>query len=56
MKKIEISHNLTIPGWGIIPAGQQFKVEKYNSRYVYIKLKERVILRVARKADCKIIY
>lgn len=56
MKKIKTSHDLNILGWGLIPAGTQFNVEKFNSRFVYVKLREHVTLRLARKADCEIIY
>lgn len=56
MKKIKTSHDLQIPGWGFIPAGTQFKVDKFNKRFVYVKLHERVNLRLARKADCEVLY
>lgn len=56
MKKIKTRHDLNIPGWGFIPAGTQFKVEKFNKRFVYVELKERVNLRLARKADCEVLY
>lgn len=56
MKKIKTRHELNIPGWGVIPAGTPFKVEKFNKRFVYIELKPYVTLRLARKADCEVIY
>ena len=56
MKKIELKHDMQIPGWGFIPAGTKFNVEKYNNRFVYVKVRERVILRLARKGDCNIVY
>ena len=56
MKKIKTSHELNIPGWGIIPAGTSFNVDRFNKRFIYVSLKERVILRLARKADCIILY
>lgn len=56
MRKIETSHELNIPGWGKIPAGTPFKVERFNKRFVYVMLKERVELRLARKSDCVVIY
>ena len=56
MKKIRTKHNLEIPGWGHIPAGTEFKVDKFNKRFIYVKLHERVTLRLARKADCEVIY
>lgn len=56
MKKIKTSHELNIPGWGIIPAGTPFMVEKFNKRFVYVEVKEQVILRLARKADCIVVY
>lgn len=56
MKKIRIKHDLQIPGWGKISAGTEFKVDKFNRRFVYVKLHDRVNLRLARKADCEVIY
>lgn len=56
MKKIKTSHELNIPGWGIISAETEFKVEKFNKRFVYVKLTEYTTLRLARKADCEVIY
>lgn len=56
MKKIRTKHDLQIPGWGNISAGTEFKVDKFNKRFVYVKLKDRVTLRLARKADCEVIY
>lgn len=56
MKKIKTKHDLNIIGWGYIPAGTPFKVERFNKRFVYVMLKERVELRLARKADCEVIY
>lgn len=55
MKKIELSHNINIPGYGILKEGTPFKVEKFNKRFVYVKLGN-CELRLARKSDCKIIY
>lgn len=51
MKKIKTRHDLNIPGWGLIPAGTSFKVEKFNQRFVYVKVREHVTLRLARKAQ-----
>ena len=56
MRKIKTKHDLQIPGWGFIPAGTSFKVEKFNKRFVYVNLKDRVTLRLARKGDCEIVY
>ena len=56
MRKIKTRHDLNIPGWGAIPAGTEFKVEKFNKRFVYIQLKDHVTLRLASKADCEVIY
>lgn len=56
MRKIEISHDLMIPGWGLIPKGATFKVERYNSRFVYVMLNAACELRLARKGDCKKLY
>ena len=56
MRKIRTKHELNIPGWGIIPSGTQFKVVRYNKRFVYVEVKERVELRLARKSDCEVMY
>jgi len=56
MKKIRLRHDMMVPGWGFIPSGAAFKVSRYNSRFVYVELREGVILRLARKADCEKIY
>ena len=56
MRKIRIRHDLRIPGWGLIPAGVEFKVDRYNSRFVYVELREGVTLRLARKGDCEKVY
>ena len=56
MKKIKIKHDMNIPGWGRISAGTPFKVERFNKRFVYVEVAERVTLRLARKADCEIVY
>lgn len=56
MKKIKTSRELNIPGWGIIPAESEFKVEKFNKRFVYVKLTEYTTLRLAKKADCIVLY
>lgn len=56
MKKIKTRNDMTIPGWGFIPAGTPFKVEKYNARFVYVEVNRGVILRLARKRDCEIMY
>ena len=56
MRKIKTSHDLNIPGWGKIPAGTPFKVERFNKRFIYVLVNDRVELRLARKADCEIIY
>lgn len=56
MRKIKTRHDLNIPGWGFIPAGTEFKVQKFNSRFIYVTVKERVVLRLARKSDCEVIY
>jgi hypothetical protein len=37
MKKIELKQDTKIMGLGTIPAGTQFKVESFNSRYIYVK-------------------
>ena len=56
MKKIRLRHDMMVPGWGLIPAGTAFKVDRYNSRFVYVVLRDGVFLRLARKADCEKIY
>ncbi len=56
MRKIRTKHDLMIPGWGRIPMGTEFKVDKYNSRFVYVELRPGVVLRLARKGDCEKIY
>lgn len=56
MRKIKIKHDMNIPGWGWLRQGQEFKVESYNSRFVYVLLADRVRLRLARKADCEKVY
>lgn len=56
MRKIKTRHDLNIPGWGFIPAGTTFKVLKSNSRFVYVEVKKRTVLRLARKSDCEVIY
>ena len=56
MRKIRVRHDMRIPGWGLICEGTEFKVERYNSRFVYVALREGVTLRLARKADCEKIY
>ena len=56
MRKIKTSHDLNIPGWGFIPAGTPFKVERFNKRFIYVLVNDRVELRLARKADCEVIY
>jgi len=56
MKKICVRRDIVVPGWGLIPAGSAFRVDRYNSRYVYVKLAEGVVLRLARKSDCEKIY
>ena len=56
MRKIRVTHDLYIPGWGRIPARTEFKVERYNQRFVYVLVGERVELRLARKSDCQKVY
>lgn len=56
MRKIKTKHDMVIPGWGKISAGTPFKVERFNKRFVYVRVKENVELRLARKADCEVIY
>ena len=56
MRKIKTKHELNIPGWGIIPAGTPFKVIDFNKRFIYVYVNERIKLRLARKADCEVLY
>ena len=37
MRKIRIKQDTRIIGVGVIPAGTEFKVEKFNSRFVYVR-------------------
>ena len=56
MRKIKLSHDMFVPGWGALKKGAPFKVDRFNKRYVYVSLADRVTLRLARKADCEIVY
>lgn len=56
MKKIKLRRDLNIPGWGKIPADTSFTVERFNKRFIYVLLNDRVELKLARKADCIILY
>ncbi len=56
MKKIKTSHDMNLPGWGIVPKGTPFKVVRFNKRFVYVELKPHVELRLNRKSDCEIMY
>lgn len=38
MKKVRLIKDLKIIGYGTIKSGTEFKVEKYNTRYVYVDL------------------
>lgn len=54
MKKIRLIKDLKIIGYGTIKSGTEFKVEKYNTRYVYVDL-NRCTLQLSRK-DVEKIY
>lgn len=56
MRKIKLKHDMQIPGYGKLEAGHPFKVESFNKRYVYVKLHPGLTLRLARKADCEVVY
>ena len=56
MKKIKLANDMTITGWGRIAKGTAFKVQKFNKRFVYVEVADRVILRLARKRDCITVY
>ena len=36
MRKIRLKQPVTVMGVGTIPEGTQFKVDKYNKRFVYV--------------------
>lgn len=38
MKKVKLLKDTYIQGYGTISAGTEFKVERYNTRFVYVKL------------------
>ena len=38
MRKCELLNDMHIMGWGTVEAGTQFMVEKYNKRFVYVRL------------------
>ena len=56
MRKIKVSHDVLVPGWGLIKAGTAFKVQKFNKRFVYVELSSGSLLRLSRKSDCEIVY
>ena len=56
MRKIKLKHDMRIPGWGTIAKDTAFKVCRFNSRFVYVNVAPKVELRLARKADCEIVY
>jgi len=37
MRKIELKEDVKLMGYRTLRKGERFNVEKYNSRYVYIK-------------------
>lgn len=55
MKKITLKHDMYVYGYGTLKEGTPFKVEKFNKRFVYVKLGS-CELRLARKNDCNIVY
>lgn len=56
MKKIKTSHDMMIPGWGMIKEGTPLSVERFNKRFVYVKIYSGVMLRLTRKADFLVLY
>ena len=54
MRKIELKDNVKVMGVGVIPKGTAFKVEKFNSRNVYVDFMG-CQLRLPRK-NIKILY
>lgn len=56
MKRIRVTHDMQIPGYGLIRKGTEFDVDRYNKRFVYAIVHERVILRLARKRDTEVVY
>lgn len=55
MKKIELRHDMYIPGWGELKKGERFNVLEYNKRFVYVAIGA-CRLRLARKGDCIVVY
>ncbi len=55
MKKIATTHELKIPGWGIIPEGSTFKVIRANKVYVYVQCGN-CELKLSRKKDIRVLY
>lgn len=49
MRKIRVKNDMYIQGWGTIKAGTEYKVDRYNTRYVYVMLKEGVTMQFGRK-------
>ena len=53
---IKTSHDMIIPGFGMVKEETPFSVERFNKRFVYVKVNSGVMLRLARKADCDVVY
>ena len=49
MRKIKVIKDMYIQGWGTIKAGTEYKVDRYNTRYVYVILKDGVTMQFRRK-------
>ena len=47
MKNVTIAHDMNIQGYGVIKAGTTLPVEKFNSRFIYVYVKQGCILRLA---------
>ena len=56
MRKIKLAQDMSVPGWGRIAKDTAFKVQRFNKRYVYVELKPGVVLQLARKRDCVVVY
>lgn len=56
MKKIAIAQDTKIQGLGILRQGEKYKVDHFNGRFVYVEWKPGIIIRLARKRDCVVLY
>ena len=49
MRKIRLKEDIPIMGVGTIPAGEEFMVERFNKRFVYVSVFNGCELRLSRK-------